>query len=828
MQQGRIVRRRRLTRLLDESPSRVIALVAPAGYGKTTLAHQWLDGEKSPKRASWYRATQSSSDVAAVATGLTRAAGVIVPNTGGSLLGRLRVTGSAADDAELLAEILADDLHDWPEDAWLVFDDYQLASASGAAEQFVETFAFSSPINLLVLSRRRPNWATPRRLIYGDVFEIGRSLLELDVEEAAEVLAGRHAALPGLLALAEGWPAVIGLAALTRVGFVPDDALPERLFEFFADELYGELSNQAKRALSILGLAPQIDDDILSILFGSAAEQVTNECLEAGLLNRRGADGYEVHPLVREFVSERSSRELLPLREATALVEHFLQLSNWDSALEVAQRTSSQTLLARVLLAVLSPLINEGRLHTLEEAVKDGRRKHAPGPAFDLVEAEIAFRRGKNDQCEALAKRAFELLPNEDPTRSRALFRAGQAAYFADRTTEAVRYSKEALRTAHSDPDRLNALWLEFVCTTELEQPEASSVLELIAQAASSDPTDVVRLATCKLILGDRWGGVEEAVAQAEPAYWLVGQVADPMIRSSFLNMLARALIDAGHYSRALTIAEQGLVDVHQTRLLFAVPHMLTPKASALLGLSQVGPALRAADAAINAAQDGHSRANGALLRARVLIALRRFDDARGCLFDYRTTTRDSATRGEVIAHDAFAAACLGDGAAAIEAAALARTTSRTIHTAIVAELARAVARARHANAHDMLDEALGLVVASGHVDYLVLAARSNPQVARLLEASSFEGDATIARAKSLIRPSTERPAVPKLTARETEVLEFVTAGLSNREIADRLFISQVTVKAHMRHILAKLGARSRTEAAVIRARESDSPTPPG
>ena len=47
----RIIKRPRLTRMLDESGARIILLVAPAGYGKTTLAHEWLEG----KSAAWYR-----------------------------------------------------------------------------------------------------------------------------------------------------------------------------------------------------------------------------------------------------------------------------------------------------------------------------------------------------------------------------------------------------------------------------------------------------------------------------------------------------------------------------------------------------------------------------------------------------------------------------------------------------------------------------------------------------------------------------------------------------------------------------------------------------
>jgi len=57
------------------------------------------------------------------------------------------------------------------------------------------------------------------------------------------------------------------------------------------------------------------------------------------------------------------------------------------------------------------------------------------------------------------------------------------------------------------------------------------------------------------------------------------------------------------------------------------------------------------------------------------------------------------------------------------------------------------------------------------------------------------------------------------LTNREIEVLKLAMTGNRNRDIADRLFISEETVKAHMKHILQKLGASDRTQAVTIAAR---------
>lgn len=73
-----------------------------------------------------------------------------------------------------------------------------------------------------------------------------------------------------------------------------------------------------------------------------------------------------------------------------------------------------------------------------------------------------------------------------------------------------------------------------------------------------------------------------------------------------------------------------------------------------------------------------------------------------------------------------------------------------------------------------------------------------------------------------MIKRQEERPAmpVPRLTERELQVLKLVARGMANRDIAKELFISENTVKNHVRNILEKLQLHSRMEAVMYAVRE--------
>jgi DNA-binding NarL/FixJ family response regulator len=78
---------------------------------------------------------------------------------------------------------------------------------------------------------------------------------------------------------------------------------------------------------------------------------------------------------------------------------------------------------------------------------------------------------------------------------------------------------------------------------------------------------------------------------------------------------------------------------------------------------------------------------------------------------------------------------------------------------------------------------------------------------------------ATLARREATAEPPQEVPA-PRLTDREMQVLKLIARGMNNKDIAKELFISENTVKNHVRNILEKLQIHSRMEAVMVAVRE--------
>jgi DNA-binding NarL/FixJ family response regulator len=121
-------------------------------------------------------------------------------------------------------------------------------------------------------------------------------------------------------------------------------------------------------------------------------------------------------------------------------------------------------------------------------------------------------------------------------------------------------------------------------------------------------------------------------------------------------------------------------------------------------------------------------------------------------------------------------------------------------------------------------DEFVYKAIRSGAAGFLLKTAPPNQLVEGVRHVAS--GDALLSPSvtRTLIdqfaaQPDPSLPAAPlaaSLTARELEVLRLVASGLSNREIAERLYVTQATVKAHVGSLLSKLGLRDRVQAVVL------------
>jgi ATP/maltotriose-dependent transcriptional regulator MalT len=814
----RIIERPRLIKLLDESDAKTILLLAPAGYGKTTLARQWA---KSLRGTIQLTGTPAHRDVVAfsedVALGLEHLGGEAVRFIGEFL----RAQSNPQRSARKVGLALVDRLEK-SSTQWLVIDDYQELAGSPEVQAMVALIAERARCRLLIASRVRPSWITARGIAYQDVREIGAHDLAMTTDEAIELFADSAGSLNEVALRARGWPALLALAAGNDSVSPPPGAVPSAIHRYLAEELFQSASAELKADLLTLALLPELSPEVLANRFGNSSGEVIRQARDLGFVSGDGA--IDLHPLLRDFLLAKLSSEPSFDERIRTAVEDCVATANWDRAFELALRFKDADLASTTLERAFKPLMRSGRLGTLSEVADTLRVGPTfPPPVVDVVDAEVAFREGQLDLAAGLASRARDRLVGAHPLRSRTDAILAQSKFLTAAYPEAEAAFEDALTDATDEHDETEALLGRALACLIGERPGGTDAVAALAKRRHRSPTHLVRYATVELVRRHFEEGLAGPLDVAEARHAL-SSVDDPRARTSFTYRVAHALAQQSEYVAALEWLEPFYEDARLFDLEFALPYANWTAALAKLGLRRFGEAERLIQTVEDSAErtaDLGNAVNAAALRARLLLQMGQPAEALRLVRREIDAPVIPSWMGEYVATRALALACLDRVDDAIETAARATSISNVAEVRGLAATARSVARINSNPSGEI--ELIEVAVALGVWDPVVCGVRSSTRLADelasredtrpLMEALyRRSNDLGLARRAGFRTRATKAPA-EILSPRELEVLGLISRGLRNPEIATALFIAPSTTKVHVRNILEKLGVRTRAQA---------------
>ena len=806
-----IIKRPRLTRLLDEAGARIMLLLAPAGYGKTTLARQWTEEQD---RVGWYAGAPGMIDVAGLSVGIAEVLGAMGERPHPDMVERVRILAARGHDARGLAKAVSGGA---PNGDWLlVVDDYHHALGSEDAEAFFEELVSLTEFRLLITSRERPGWLPARKVVYGEAAVVEMDALAFTDEEARAVLGD---ARDGIVAEARGWPAVIGLAAMRGSGEVTSGLPPDDLYRFFAEDLFRSASPQMRDAMFRLALAGV---EGARAMLGPEHTALVEEATERGFLT--GGTQPAVHPLLRGFLLAKL-RDLddAAIRELVAeAIGYLAGQHRWDDCLFVLEQFPDDELIVGTLRQGLAEILDSGRLVTVSSWVELMRKRQLDTPVALLVEAEIALRRNELKRAQALGEHAGDILGEE--LGARGYLVAARAAHFADEPAETARLCELAVAHASSTATRGNALWAAFSSAIEQVGTDSAAALSRLQAMHQPGPTHASRLHTARAFLMCREGRARDALKQLELAQELVMRTNDPFARTNVLHQLSYMYSLAGRYEDALRLADDFMAEARATGLDFVVDYGLLQHARASVGIRKFGRAQTILDklASRSSTLSDAIRTNIVMQRVRIAISIGDLERATGLLATSAVASSRPAFRGEVRGYRAIALAAAGKVSEAGNALLGDSDVFDFAESQALLKVARALIAARRSSESEA-ERLLKEVFENGELDALVVGYRAYPRLiahvigaagdAETVELLMRSRDFDLARTAGLKVSRAARPR-QQLSAREQEVYELLIQGRANHEIAKTLFISESTTKVHVRHIYEKLGVHSRAEAA--------------
>jgi len=864
-----LIQRPRLVERLEEGlrlGHRLTLISAPAGFGKTTLITDWWHGrrETAPSAAlAWLSLDEHDNDPARFLTYLLAALQKIDPAIGQGALAMVQAVPPPAPEA--LLSSLINDLAATPQPFVLVLDDYHLIQAPPNHQQMSFLLEYQPPqMHLVIATREDPPLLLSRLRAQGQITDIRQRDLLFTEEETADFLRRTMtlelpaADIAVLHRRTEGWIAGLQLAALSmqrtdqaqRGRFVADLSGSQRyILDYLVEEVFQRQTPEVQDFLLKTSILDSLTAALCDAVTGrSDSRQVLLALDHANLFLVRldeSRQWYRYHRLFRDLLrtqGEGLDRAALHLRAARwyeqngfldEAMGHALAAEDWDEA-------------ERLMQGAATMAINNGQFITLArwlDALPEERLRHSAELA--ALKALVSFPMGQFDTAENWAGLAAALLPPDAAPSSQAMVVCLQI-YLADIKNDNPKIVELAHRALallkEGDPYGILGAALSNLASAQVvmgDIPAATQTLYKLARFGQEEgrPISTVSALNTLAWLEHLRGRPREALALGHQA---LGSCVDA--RGNSLPLAGNARIGLGLIYYDLNELDQARKHLAQGIELGRLLGLSSGRVEAEFKLAQIQHLMGETETA-RASVAGVRRATAQLhlavvdnlveaLEADFELRLGNVDAAVRWAESARLLPTDLPDLSREVEYLTYARVLLAQKRPAEARTLLANLENyarsgglvRSLITVCILQALAQLAQGERGQALARLEEAVRLAAPEGYrrafldegpavLAILPDLRRVAPEFIDSLLASS---PAEPSREK-LVQP--KQPLVEPLSERELEVLRLMAEGLSNQEIADKLFISVGTVKTHVHNICGKLAAGSRTQA-VAQARQ--------
>ena len=314
---GTAPRSRLHARLREGAQSRLTTVIAPAGWGKTTLLAAWARDPGESRPVGWLSLDEADDEPVRFWTYLLSALAVVAPELARQALAAL--AGQGLDPVDVALPVLLNALAGTDQQYALVLDDYHVLTSTRIHEKLEYLLAYLPPALQLVISARAdPPLPLARLRARGELTELRLADLRCTPDEAARLLDSSGALGPEVAAelaeRTEGWPAGLHLAALAlREGSdLPAVAGGEQrpIQDYFTGEVLPALDGPARDLLVRCSVLERLSGPLCDAVLGTSGSAAVLDGLERADLFVAAIDPYRRWYRCHQLFREALRREL--------------------------------------------------------------------------------------------------------------------------------------------------------------------------------------------------------------------------------------------------------------------------------------------------------------------------------------------------------------------------------------------------------------------------------------------------------------------------------------------------------------------------------------